>query len=390
MSNIFYTKLYPYIKEAMDSKNNRNKLMSYIYQYFDNNNEVLSANAPYKQLYFKETDKNYPFLFIKYDMREIPAILSEIKKVGSLSKHPWKILGEPRFWVYVLLIKYFQENSKTEEELNAMIMYMACYFYSSLYYGSFRFEPNENIMNYTINNLSNRFYIKKYKTIYNSLLHTVKSSHLNFQESLKKCSDEDMIKYIISFRTSIASFLQNIAAEFYKNYKEKNYINMEKDVHDDETFIEVDNVSFQIDRKAAATNNYMISSKYDENIVSLVSTLTTVSENVVKSAIIDIIEKKGYTLKEIIALIIDIYVLEGNKIDTIPTKKFISTCLLVYTSSNVKNKSILKLKEMLDELLKESSSKYLLTNRAATRSNFRKAVFLYFVFAIQKTYHFKG
>jgi len=386
MTTILTKEVYPQIIQGFNSRNDRNKFLQYIAKYLDNNSEILSTNGPYKQLYFKEIDKNYIFVILKMNIGELPGI---IKKIPCI-KSEWQVLPEFRFWIFALTIRYFEENVKKKDEIDLILMYLTSYFYSSLFYRSFKFEPNENIMAYTINNLSNRFYIKKYKTVYAALYNTVRSSHENNLKKLLRGDDEDLKDYLIAFRTSISSFLKNIAREYYNNYEKRKFINFDKDVLDDENYKEIDNLSFQINRISDACHMYVVSNPFDYEVAKLVSTLTILSESNIRSAINDIIDKKNNELKTLFSLILDVYFSANNKVEDIPTKKFIADMLMIYTSSNIKNDAILKLKSLLEEWLMECSKKYLQTNRLATKSVFKKAVFMYFVFIIQKTYHLRG
>ena len=53
-----------------------------------------------------------------------------------------------------------------------------------------------------------------------------------------------------------------------------------------------------------------------------------------------------------------------------------------YTVSNTNDDFIIKMKDILDTLMKRYSDLYLQTNRAATQSNMRAAIYRYFVYII--------
>ena len=63
-------------------------------------------------------------------------------------------------------ITYAKRNKNTDLA-NYALMYLALSMYPSLHYKYFPFEPNPQIMDYTINNLSNRYKIKQLGTIWN-------------------------------------------------------------------------------------------------------------------------------------------------------------------------------------------------------------------------------
>ena len=77
---------------------------------------------------------------------------------------------------------------------------------------------------------------------------------------------------------------------------------------------------------------------------------------------------------------------EGNNAEDIGSQKFINYCWNLYIKSNTKDKSILEIKDILDKWLEQNSKEYVKTERVTTKSNFRKAIYLYMVFTIQQTY----
>ena len=55
----------------------------------------------------------------------------------------------------------------------------------------------------------------------------------------------------------------------------------------------------------------------------------------------------------------------------------------IYSKSNVNDKSIITIKELLDKWLKENCEQYSKTERVATLNNYRKAMYLFFTLSTQ-------
>ena len=68
--------------------------------------------------------------------------------------------------------------------------------------------------------------------------------------------------------------------------------------------------------------------------------------------------------------------------DTIKSSQFLKKMVTAYTVSNTNDDFIIKMKDILDTLMKRYSDLYLQTNRAATQSNMRAAIYRYFVYII--------
>jgi hypothetical protein len=146
-----------------------------------------------------------------------------------------------------------------------------------------------------------------------------------------------------------------------------------------------------IDRVSKNTNMYIVTNGVDEKILNIIKKLTIINKSDTKTAIYNIIERYGPKVQYFISRIITAFISDRhNEFDDIISKKFIGYCMKIFVSSNNRNEDILEVKKILDEWLEMTSLKYQKTNRTATKSAFRKSIFLYFVFSIQKAYHFKG
>ena len=72
---------------------------------------------------------------------------------------------------------------------------------------------------------------------------------------------------------------------------------------------------------------------------------------------------------------------------SIKSRNFIAICHALYLKSNTNNESIIRIKEILDSWLTECSDNYNKTERIATKNNFRKAVYMYYVLNITNCYN---
>jgi hypothetical protein len=215
MNKIIIENLYGKVKDNMSNKDNIAIFKSYMNRYFDKNSEILFDVKLTKQLLFSDMDKSIVFELTGLSIDEVKKTIKESKFI----KDSWQIMNEPLNIAFVLEIKYFYDN-KMQNELEMTLIYYSCYFYSSLFYKFFPYAPNENIMNYTINNLSNKYKIKKLGSLFKCLEDTVKISHEKYATKLDKGTDEDLAQYILCLKTRVNEFIKNIANEFYKNEKE--------------------------------------------------------------------------------------------------------------------------------------------------------------------------
>jgi len=374
--------IYPSIEKNFPSRSNSHQ--SDIRRYIDKNNEILFATGPVYRLYFSDDERSKIFSHIGMRKLQVDEIIKKDKTVDK----SWYEL-DPQFGgsfnlVCALIIRYYMLH-KMQKQLENTVLYLALSTYSGRHFKSFPYLPNENIMSYTINNLSNKYKIKQYGTIIAAIKDTAMVCHNTYTDYLERGTDVLINSYLYALHTRIAGFLNNIASEYYKNKEEGNYINLEKDDYSEENYHITDNDSFVISRLSNNVTNQILVKGIDYKLVKLSANMCQISVTSLQKALQNIIENKNKEIAKIISLIIQLYLDgEGNTPESIASKRFVEYCLEIYVKSNTNDKSILELRALLDNWMKDCSEDYVKTNRMATKNNLRKAFYLYMVFSIQK------
>lgn len=361
---------------------NHKAFLKYVKNYMDKNSDVLLNTGVTKRLVFSSTDdRDIIEKASGVTMNDIKLTLQRHKLVNP----SWHKLNNHR-WIFIsaLMIREFTIK-KQQEELQAAIMFLTCGLYSILHSKYFsKFLPNENIMDYTINSLSNKFYIKKHGNLLKALVVTATQNHRTYEDKLIEGTDLEILNYVTQLNSRINAFIKAIFNEYEKNRKNKNYINKEKEGREEENYREVDNSSFQIYNIAQNSAINLLSNKVRLKEANTVAKLSGVSSKVLMQAIETLMEKKDKEIEEFVTLILQIFIVDGkNRVEYIGTTKFITETFAIYSKSNINNPRVLRIKEILDSWLTECSPNYVRTERIATKSAFRKAMFQYFVLSTQ-------
>lgn len=379
-SSIFIDELYPTVEKNLKTRSA--ELQRYIHAYIDRNNEVLFAQGPSKRLFFSDKDRDIVYKCIGVSDQTITKAIKQSEAIDP----SWKILNNPFNLACILAIRYYQ-LAKKEKEKEAMILYLSFSFYSSIQYKYFEFEPNENIMAYTINNLSNKFKIKQLGTIFKIIQSTATTNHDTYKKDIEKGTDILIKNYIMSLRTRLDGLIQKIANEFYKTKKSGKYLNPEEDSYDKDSYFIADNVSFIITRTADSATLRMINKGIDQKFITLSANINGVSVNALRIAAQEILAEKDNEIKQLFVLILQLYLIDGqNQPQSIGSQAFLNFCLEIYIKSNTNDKTIIRIKELLDEWLTECSPNYVKTERVATKNNFRKGIYMYFILVLGQAY----
>jgi len=380
-STVVRDKYYPEIEKAIH-KNGGRELLAYIPKYIDRNHDKL-FNADFNYLYWRAdgTDGDVVFNTIGMNPQDVKKIIKETKQ----TEDNWVLYNKPEYWSMIFIIKWFQDNSR-ERDMKMAILYFALALYSSVINARFKYPPTKAVMEYTINTLSNRYDIKKYGTIINVLQKLSYGCHETYSDYLtdKDFCDLHIKDYLNNMYVRINNFVKEILTVYNKNKESKNYMNTEKEKTDAEDFYETNNISNKIYQMTEKVGNTIVTSNINLSIIENSAKMASVSVNEVRNVVTKIIEKDDKRIKEFIALFLHQYlIVDRHPESTFASSNFLVYTLKIYSKSNTNDKGVIRMKEILDEWLRENSEKYLKTQRVASLIAFRKSIMLFFCIATQ-------
>lgn len=378
------TSLNGQIEEAFKNKNNINTLMRYIQKYADKNADLLLSTDMSSRLIFSDNDKKIIYTVTGIKQEEVTAAI----KKSPIIKPTWKISTNPFYVLCTLVMRYFAIH-KMEKECDALTVYMSYLIYTTSHKGSFKYTPNKQIMDYTINNLSNRFLIKQVGTIQGALENTVlPAMHERYPKELANGSDADIKDIISALETRISSVIKNVAREFYKNHKTGNYLFHEDDDLSEENFHLSDNVSFKINRVVTIVTQSIISEGFDQQtcLRRAINLNSGASVKKLEPMLRTIIEEDMEHISEMISDILTLFIYKGtsNSIEDVKTMKFISESLQIY-KSNSQDDITMRIKERLLYWINITAEKYgrnFISKGKTSLDTYRRTIYTCFVFKI--------
>lgn len=329
-------RLYPKIQNAFKDQNNIKFLISSIQKYADKHSDILLSSDMSQRLIFSDSDKAIIYKATGIDEKEVKDSIA----AAPMIKSTWQKATNPFYMLSLLVIHYFfnQNDKKSMSYADAVTVYLGYLLYTTNHKASFPYAPNKQCMDYTINNLNNRFLIKQEGTIQRVIEHTVVSAmHERFATEALRGSDEDFNSIISSLDTRVSSFITNIADEFYANHKQGKYIFHEDEDLSEDNFHLSDNRSFKIDRVVQLVTSDIITKGFDQNncIKRAISINPGVSEKKLDAMLRTIIEFDMESISDMISSILTLFLYKGsaNTINDVKTMKFISESLQIYKSN---------------------------------------------------------
>ena len=383
LTYIIKDELYPKIDAVLSTDQGKRNFNNIIGRYVSRNNDKLTTSGPQYLIPFTMKDKQEYFDLFSISDTEVAALVDKITKQVN-DKANWRLFkNNPIFFIFYCCIRY-ATLSKDSKLLNSALIAMALSVYPSIFAKYFRYEPNPNIMQYTIDTLSNRFIIKKSNHIFGTLTYSIQSSWKFHEKDFSRGADQDVIRFIQRIRNDQNSLLKKIANAYQTNYKKGLFVTTQVDAYDDN--INVDNVN-NTNKVETLSNKIvlsMLTNGVDLRIADFASNAAQVSKLDLRNYISLIInEKESETMKEFISSILFLYLYtDSHEPDEIRSKEFIGYALQLFKKTNSKDKNVTNIKTTLDKW-GTSSGIYRKFSRSATRVDYTKAIFMYFILSIQ-------
>ena len=378
-------KLYPLVDKALQK--NEAKYKKCVARFIQKRATSLYDTGPNDRIIFGLEDANDFYTSIGITEAQIISCLQHTF-YWDIPFKP-KAAKDPFTCAMMMVIRYYVVKANKPKDLELSCIYLAFSgkFYPSIHYGSFpNVVPAENrsVMDYVVNNkLSNKFDLKREKTIFGTIKSICNTWVTTYKSMIKSASDSDVAYCIEQLHNRIKSFMINIATLYYDAYENKEYLNFENDSYDEDNFHLAESDSIRAEKYAEIAMNKIISKGVDYHYCSLCS-----DENVKKDEVKFIMEsilddnKNLAELKELIQILISDYMANNNDKD-VRGPKFIAYS--IKAKPNAKDKNILREKEIVTGWLDANSPQYRKRkSRIATANSYYKAILQYVVLSISE------
>ncbi len=383
ITSVILANIYPKVEQAFTSKETQRKFSAIVASYVDRNVNRLSTAGPSKRTLFSDMERNKVYDLINFD----PKVCKAIVKQSNYIKASWKIVNDPFNLVMMMILRYAKLNQL--DQINQLaVTYLTLSMYPSLHYKYFKFEPNEAIMQYTINNLSNKFKVKQVGNILQALVDTTALADKTYDKNIRHANDKELTDYINAYKTRLNSLIKKIRDAFEKDYRSGNYMNTERDNEDENDFKTSDSNSLLIQRIVDQVVLKLSVNGPDSRIVDISAKMNQVSVNETRNTLNQLTQNKdeSVNIRALCESILYLYLFNGeNHVNDLNGSKFLTFCLAVYKKSNTNDENVIKVKSILDTWIEKYSETYRKTQRVATLNNFRRALYTFFVFTLQRT-----
>lgn len=385
-SKILKNALFKTIVDNISIDKNKKELFKYIADFRNKYISILSSPMITKIIPFNHMgeDANVVYRCCGLTVPQIEEPIEKAKVAVKLDAAGKNIT--PFNVVMIMLISHFYND---KPRLNSLLLYYACGMYYLLYTGMFKkFAPDPDCMQYTIDNLSNKFMLKKEGSLEKAMVTTLANGVDHYKTILKNLSDYDICNTLIpGLRTRVASMLQSIAGEYFANYEKGNKIFEQKEYNaEGEYIIDRESDIARIQRAASAATIEFYSHPINLNVIRTVAKMhTDASANEIRACIEYIHnDADSKSVQRFYECIFSAFFNDNPTAtaEDIHGMKFLASANSIYKKGNSKDMNIVTIKSISHDWLTKGSAVYARSNRVATMNTYRKCIFLYFVMVV--------
>lgn len=299
-----------------------------------------------------------------------------------------KYLKDKAPYILLLLIARWCMIEKRERELNIVCHYIGYSYYWQVFSLHFRlYRIDENIMRYTIEEMSYKSKLKSLGSIDEWLYDGVMNALESYKERLMRASDYELHYINEKIKAKFATAMKTIHSAQKKNTDEKNYIFLSSAFGNDDNIAENTYGSTEVVASADSFANKFFQEPINEEALKASLIPGGITEKDLRTVILKIADNKE-NMNDVRRLYQSFFLLfledQKYQVRDIGTLKFYFEMKKLYKPGNSNDPNKLAIKEILDKWLKMGSATFRNTNRTPTITTFRKSIYEYFIIKIMK------
>lgn len=374
---------------------NVKKFNGIVNNFINRNIDKLTKSGPCDMIPFTDNDHKALFdLFgFNYTIDTRPKVTSP-NDITNMIKEFSKLEGikltffetNPSQVLLYYVIRYFTMHHD-EKSLNAALSIYALCVYPLMFNKYFPHGVLEPFMVYTIDNLTNKFIIKRSKHLFGALTTSIKGSYETHEKKFPRGNDTDMISWVERIRNDQNSLFKKIMNEYMKNWKAGNAAKQTNELFDGDTPIvdEIENATVSVQNIVQRVLLPIVENGVDILRAEAAAKMSGVSVSDCRYFLTLIITAKNVdSVQSFVESILFLYLYEDKRTERdIRSQYFLAWAQSLFKKTNSKNKNINNINAILNTWADETGI-YKKFAREASRINYKKAIFFYIILCIQK------
>lgn len=371
---------------ALDDPKKRKRFAAIQSEFIDRNAEKLSTAGPEYLIVFGDKDhKEYLNLF-GIEKQEIVDVLTPVLKKANATSDFKFLTNNAILHILYYCIRYFTIK-KDEKGVNSTLGIYALGIYWSTFTKYFPKGVIGPVMAYTIDNMTEKFTIKKAGNIFNVLMMSISQSYSFHKKRFLQGGDDDVCAFAQRIKNDQNSMFKKIAGQYMANYYAGNAVTTRNDGYDADNPIvdDVENATTVVSTLTTSVVPQMISNGIDLRLATIAAKISQISITDCREYLMQLIaDKHAEDLESIVESTLYLYLItEERSKKEIKSQYFLTWGYALFKKTNSKDKNINNIDRVLKKWAEESGIMERYSGKG-TRTNYKKAIFIYIILTIQK------
>lgn len=371
---------------VLDTPEGRRKYKRIQDEYINRNMDKLSTAGPMYLIVFGDNDQKAYFDLFGIKKEDVVAAIKKVTENTGVNSDFKFLRQNPILDVLYFCIRYFTLR-KDEQGVNATLGIFALGIYWSKFTKYFPKGVIGPVMDYTIDNMTEKFMVKKCGNIFNTLMTSIKQSYDFHKKRFLQGGDDDVVAFLQRISNDQNSLMKKIANEYQKNYAAGNAVTTSNEDYDPDNPIldDVQNASTIVQNQVAKVTLPMISNGVDLVLAEAAARMSTISISDCREYLIKIMTQKNLpTLEKLVESILFLFIYTENRgVKDIKSQYFLVWAAALFRKTNSKDENLRNINFILEKWAEESGI-YDRYKREASRINYKKGIFFYVILSIQK------
>ena len=386
-----FVKLAPAISRALKKPGQISKIQTFVKNRISLNSDILAKpylGVPNALITVKDQDEFFELCGIDKEMIDVAITNTTEKNV----KAGIKMYKAPMYLGCTMVIRQLliMKDMKTA---NLISVFFFVWLYEKMINKYFENGIKEEVIIYTVNNISDKFLLRKLGSVFKLLIYCSDAMLKKNGNALMKTKDSDIWLYPSASRNKLNLSIQNLAHVYYKNFEEGNFLNAVSsdavDEEGEEYTKDIETASGKIQKAATKFEMFFIRNDVDPVLCKITASMIIgISDKSVAGMMERIKANNTQDAKDFIVCCLDYFSrnLKDFELRFIKAKGFgilVSKTLVKKTNKDIVFK---KLFDSIGRMARASSETYRSSSRAATKLNIERAIAVYLALTLQKAY----
>lgn len=388
-SYIIRDNIYPKVKAVLKTPAGDMRFKQTVGKYVDKNSQKLHTPGPQYLVPFGDIDKGMFYKIFDITEAEINESTKQVIAIlkGSATTTNFQLLkNNPIFFLLYCCIRYYTIETNDQRGLNTALIIYALSVYPSIFSKYFKYGVSDvGAMLFTVDNLTEKFILKKTGHVFGMLTTSILSSYSFLKDFMEDGSDKEVVRFIQRIRNDQNSLIKKICDNYSKNHAAGRTVKVTKDQFGDSPVMDGnENNTTLVSTITSKVSIPLITNGIDLKRAEICAKLAKISISDTRFYLNKIVTGKNEeSIQGFIESILFLYLYTDQKepVD-INSSHFLVWATELFRKTNSNDANIARIKTILDDWA-ESSGVHAKFKREASRINYKKAIFFYFILSIQ-------